>query len=128
MNAIQFFKQVCSVAPIAVQPFWMKAGESSVIFNGAIAGLKYHQYQAVYHLIKNDVELEIRRELNDHDYNAVGVYFRGIKLGFLPMSDNHEVAQLLERGFSLKAIVTQAIREKWSLAREIQIQILNVEL
>jgi hypothetical protein len=47
--------------------------------------------------LKRGTRLELRREPdNRYDRNAVGVYFSGQHLGYVPRSDNRELAFLLD--------------------------------
>jgi hypothetical protein len=52
---------------------------------------------AVIGALKRGAHLELRREAdNKYDRNAVGVYFGGRHLGYVPKSDNRELAFLLD--------------------------------
>jgi hypothetical protein len=47
--------------------------------------------------LRKGTRLELRREAdNKYDRNAVGVYFSGQHLGYVPKSDNRELAFLLD--------------------------------
>ena len=84
------------------------------IFTGALVGLSYYELQYVYHHIHEGTALELRREpRNRHDYNAIAVYFRNHKIGFLPKNANELAAHLMDEGCALEARVTKVTKTKY---------------
>jgi hypothetical protein len=53
-----------------------------------------------------------REAFNDHDRDAVAVYFHNEKLGFVPRQENRAIAQMLDRGESLEARIAGLIDEE----------------
>lgn len=66
-----------------------------------IAGFTYWDgCMAIEHL-KIGTELTlVREEDNKFDPYAVALFFQGMKLGYIPRGENHDVSQLLEMGYS----------------------------
>ena len=84
------------------------------IFAGALVGLGYYELQYVYHHIHEGSTLELRREpRNRHDYNAIAVYYRNHKIGFLPKNANELAAHLMDEGCQLEARVTNVTKAKY---------------
>lgn len=83
-----------------------------LIQESPLAGFAYHKATHVWPFLREgDVLRLIRESTNPHDPNAVAVYFRGDKLGYVPRSENMAVAQLLDRGEVLEARITR-LREE----------------
>ena len=49
--------------------------------------------------------------INEHDTNAVAVYWEGQKLGYLPMGENVSLATMLDHGLLLEAEVAYTAPE-----------------
>lgn len=62
--------------------------------------MKYH----------DDLDL-VREYENEHDPNAVAVYWRGHKLGYLSMLENKAFANLIDHGLLLSAYVAYTAPE-----------------
>ena len=68
------------------------------------AGLAHHEAKAVWTELRPGDALDLVREPdNAHDANAVRVEWQGHLLGYLPRSDNADVARQMDRGQGLKA-------------------------
>ena len=77
-----------------------------------VAGFQYYRGNAIWPLLRVGEKLSLVREsLNDHDRDAVAVYFRNDKLGFVPQRENRTVAQMLDRGESLEATISKVLNE-----------------
>ena len=78
-----------------------------------IAGFQFHSGDAIWSALSVGVELSVIRETsNEHDADAVAVYFQDQKLGYVPRGENHAIAQMLDRGESLEARITGLIDEE----------------
>jgi len=94
--------------------FGSVANNDSEIFEGPLAGLSHYELPYVYHLIQEGTPLELRREENNRfDYNAIAVYFRNHKIGFLPQDANELAAHLMDEGATLEAVVTHVTKTKY---------------
>ena len=86
-----------------------------------LAGFQHHNGRRVWRYLQEGETLRFKREpFNFHDQNAVAVYFRNEKLGYLPQNQNQIAAQMLDRGETLIGKIKQLIasnnpRERISL-------------
>ena len=73
-----------------------------------VAGFQYHKGPAVWRRMRQRDDLKLRREpRNPHDDRAVAVYWHDRKLGYVPRRENAAIAQMLDRGLTLRATVEQ---------------------
>ncbi|SFW22694.1 HIRAN domain-containing protein [Nitrosovibrio sp. Nv17] len=100
---------------LTVAPFAPRASTASrvvLIQTSPIAGFQYHDGEAVWTGLRVGQALTLVRESrNPHDGKAVRVDWLGHKLGYVPRSENHAVAELLDRGAKLSARIA-ALSEK----------------
>ena len=69
-----------------------------------LAGFRHHRAGGIWPFLKPGLELRLRREpWNHHDTQAVAIYYRQEKLGYLPRSDNAAIARWLDQGRALRA-------------------------
>ena len=79
-----------------------------VVQSSALAGFRYHAAVALWPRLKVGDALELAREpRNPYDANAVGVLWRGHKLGYVPKRDNAALAWGLDRGEPLRARISR---------------------
>lgn len=79
-----------------------------MIVHTYLAGAKHHP-GALAHLAEapEHSEIELRRERdNRFDANAVAVFQEGRKLGFLPATENRDIAAALDAGVEVAATMT----------------------
>ena len=66
-----------------------------------IAGFMYWDGCIAFEELKMGSMLElVREEYNSHDHNAVAVYYKDMKLGFIPKRHNELISQFLDMGHS----------------------------
>lgn len=85
-----------------------------------IAGFQYYEGDAIWPSLHVGKSLSLVREsFNEYDGDAVAVYFRDHKLGFVPQSENRAVAQMLDRGESLEATISRVVNDSdpWERVR-----------
>ena len=88
-------------------------GRSVLIQESPIAGFQFHQGDAIWPSLAVGEELALVREpANAHDPDAVAVYFREEKLGYVPRAENGAIAQMLDRGENLGARVSKLLVEE----------------
>lgn len=88
------------------------AAEPVLIQESPLAGFQYHKGEHLWPFLRVGEALRLVREAaNTHDPNAVAVYFRGDKLGYVPRRDNAAVAQMLDRGHRLEARIVRLLDE-----------------
>lgn len=86
------------------QPDWRE--QDDIVYRGNIAGFGHAGALA----LKNDMHagdpLELAREPdNPHDPQAVRIDWQGTKIGYIPRNDNTAIAQLLDTGQPLQAVI-----------------------
>lgn len=68
-----------------------------------IAGTAYYDFERVAGQLRAGDALTPRREPdNPYDPRAVELYWKGVKLGYLPRLDNAAVAGLMDRGYAIQ--------------------------
>jgi hypothetical protein len=79
-----------------------------LVQNSPIAGFRYHAAAEVWSDLRVGDPLELSREPeNPHDASAVGVSWRGRKLGYVPKRENAALAWGLDRGAPLQARISR---------------------
>lgn len=64
-----------------------------------IAGFMYWDGCIAFEELKMGTKLELEREENNsHDHNAVAVYYRDMKLGYIPKRHNEMISLFLDMG------------------------------
>ena len=67
----------------------------------AISGFIYYDGIDVFDKLKIGTKLELKLEPNNkYDPNAVAIYYKNIKLGFIPKVKNKTIAQFLRLGYT----------------------------
>lgn len=91
-----------------------------IVQQSPIAGFQYYAGNEVFSELWVDTPLLLLREHdNTYDKNAVAVYYKQYKLGFVPRADNTAVAQMLDRGERLSAKVVELAmsQDPWQRVR-----------
>ncbi len=87
------------------------------------AGLRHHDAKAVWDsMSEGDSLVLVREPANEHDANAVRVDWRDHTLGYLPRSENADIARQLDRGQPLRARIVRLARYR-NHHRKLQIEI-----
>jgi hypothetical protein len=87
--------------------------KSIKIYHNYIRGLVYYDYMLVHEELKIDDRLTLKREpKNEYDKYAIEVYFEDKKLGYLPKTENKVIANLLDSGKDVFAIVQKIDSDK----------------
>lgn len=82
-----------------------------LVQSSPLAGYRYHAAAEVWPELRVGDELDLAREAdNPHDANAVGVSWRGRKLGYVPRRENAALAWGLDRGEPLRARISRLAR------------------
>lgn len=91
---------------------WTRECNTVFVFDSFVRGFQYHDGAKVIHRMKAHDPLDLVREHhNEHDVNAVAVYWEGHKLGYLPMGENISLAYMLDHGLLLEAEVAYTAPE-----------------
>lgn len=77
-----------------------------------VAGTGHHCTAETRRELRDGLHLELRREAdNDHDPNAIGVFTpEDRRLGYLPRTRNEVIANLLDAGKPLTAVIREWAR------------------
>ena len=108
-----FFQALFGGMGAAMMGSHVDARNSTILLQESpVAGFQYYRGNAIWPFLRVGEKLSLVREsLNDHDRDAVAVYFRNDKLGFVPQSENRTIAQMLDRGESLEATISRVLNE-----------------
>ncbi|MCP3671442.1 MAG: HIRAN protein [Gammaproteobacteria bacterium] len=99
MNRRRFIKSLLgglggSLLTTTVQPHSTKR---ILIQESPIAGIQYHRAEAVWPFLRTGETLHLKREpQNRYDRNAISVWFRNEKLGYVPRRENTTLAQMID--------------------------------
>ena len=81
-----------------------------LVQSSPLAGFNYHQAPAVFANLRSGDALALLREAdNPHDANAIGVYWREHKLGYVPRAQNAALAWAMDRGEAVVARVSRLL-------------------
>jgi len=77
-----------------------------------LAGYPYHRAEGVWPFLRIGEVVRLQREpYNQHDHNAIAVYFKNDMLGYIPRNENRLLAQMMDRGERLEVRITQLLPE-----------------
>jgi hypothetical protein len=94
-----------------------------VVQSSPLAGFRYHGGEELWDALRvGDALALVREPGNPHDPNAVSVWWRGRKLGYVPRSDNAAIAWGLDRGEPLRARIGRLERHP-NPARRVQLEV-----
>jgi hypothetical protein len=75
-----------------------------VVQSSSLAGFRHHAGAEVWNELRvGDALALVRESANPHDPNAVSLWWRGRKLGYVPRTENAAIAWGLDRGEPLRA-------------------------
>ena len=90
-----------------------KRASAKLLQESPVAGFQHHRGVAIWPFLQEGEKLNLVREsINQYDPNAVAVYFRNDKLGYLPRRENATIAQMLDRGERLDARIVRLLDEE----------------
>jgi len=109
MQRRTFFRRLFGALGVAVAGPRIAPGRAPVpIQESPIAGFQYHRGEAVWPALRVGSPVSLAREPgNPHDPKAVAVYFHDEQLGYVPRAENAAIAQMLDRGQTLEAKISQ---------------------
>jgi hypothetical protein len=94
-----------------------------LVQSAPLAGFNYHAASDVWCELRVGDPLELAREHdNPHDANAIGVLWRGRKLGYVPRRANAALAWGLDRGERLLARISRLAQHP-NPARRIEFEV-----
>jgi len=105
-------------------PFDPLLGRQVLIQHTTLAGFRHHSAPRLWEALETRALLTLTREPgNPHDPDAVALYWRGQKLGYLPRGENLVVARLLDRQRRLSARI-EGLAEHGEHNRRIRVAVL----
>ena len=109
MNRRGFFQRLFGgLGVVAASPVVVAGNRPVLIQESPVAGFQFHEGEAAWPYLFTGAPLALRREpSNPHDSDAVGVYFKQKRLGYVPRAENRIVAGMLNRGENLEARITK---------------------
>ena len=79
-----------------------------IVYAGFVAGYQYHNGSRMEHLFDQGTEFSLKHEPgNPFDENAVAVYYKDARIGFIPPDTNIDVAHRLQNGEPLKTRISR---------------------
>jgi hypothetical protein len=111
-------------AALDLHPPEAARGHGVVIQRSAVAGFRHHEAPLLWPALHAGAPLDLVREAdNATDADAVAVYWRGRKLGYLPRGENLMAASLLDRRRDLSARI-QSLAPRAERNRRLCIEVL----
>ena len=96
-----------------------------VVQRSPLAGFRHHDGREIWRDMKVGDRLQLVREPdNPYDANAIGVEWRGRKLGYLPRRENAAVSRQLDRGVPLEARITR-LRENRNRSVRLEFEVVT---
>ncbi len=78
------------------------------VYNGFLQSIMHYGYVDLKDRLNAGDALTMERDLdNAYDFFAVGVFWKGVKIGYLPSTENIVIANLLDSGVSMHAYIGQ---------------------
>ena len=77
--------------------------------NFKIAGISYYEALFVINEIKVGDKLALKIEDNIYDENAVEIYYKDKKIGYIPKSSNYSISRILRSGWDIFDAYVQRI-------------------
>jgi hypothetical protein len=90
------------------------AGDAHILVQSSpLAGIQFYAAKEWWDEMHKDDRLQLVREAdNRHDANAIRVEWKGHKLGYLPRRENQVVAEEMDRGTRLEAVIGKMQRHR----------------
>ena len=84
-----------------------------LVQSSPLAGFRYHEARALWtELARGDTLVLAREADNPHDANAIAVFWRGHKLGYVPRTQNSALAWAMDRGEQVGARISALRTER----------------
>jgi hypothetical protein len=121
MQRRTFFKALFGGAGAALIGRRAETDDRTILLQESpIAGFQYYKGDEIWPNLGVGKRLSLVREsFNKYDGDAVAVYFRSHKLGFVPQIENRAIAQMLDRGERLEATISRVVNDSdpWERVR-----------
>ncbi len=111
MDTQRIRRVILLAALLLPPPSWAQEPRASVrvlVQSSPLAGFRHHAAAELWDELRVGDALELVREPdNPHDAQAIGVAWRGRKLGYVPRRENGVLAWGLDRGERLQARISR---------------------
>ena len=96
-------------------PFGTKRNVRNILVQKSpVAGFQYYEGKKLWKKLSLGDTLKLNREPNNaFDENAVEIYWKDRKLGYVPRVENTAVAQMMDQGHALTALITDK-QKSWN--------------
>jgi hypothetical protein len=99
------------------------SGVRVLVQSSPLAGFRYHEAADLWDFLRVGDSLDLRREPeNPHDANAVAVWWRGRKLGYVPRRENNALAWGIDQGERVGARISRLTAHP-NPARRIEVEV-----
>jgi HIRAN domain-containing protein len=108
------FPLIATAADSADASGTASGGDAHILVQSSpLAGIQYYAAKEWWAEMHKDDRLQLVREAdNRHDANAIRVEWKGHKLGYLPRRENQVVAEEMDRGTRLEAVIAKMQRHR----------------
>jgi hypothetical protein len=109
----RIFLQLLGLLPVmapamVVAKYSISGSNKLLVQDSPLAGFAYYRGETLWHQLQINDPLHLVREPdNPYDRQAVAVYWRKHKLGFVPRVENTAISQILDRGIPMRAQITR---------------------
>jgi hypothetical protein len=101
-----------------------KPSETKFPISTEVIGLSLFQMPAIYHHLKEGEELSLYYNYGAlKPQQAVEIYFKNFKLGYLPNATAGLIEKVMMHGFDLKVKISQIVKRKYLPINNLFIQI-----
>lgn len=113
MNRRNLLKSIAGLTGLGLLSSSAKAKDMVKIQSSFIAGIQYYQAEQVWKRLDQGEVLVLKREpKNQYDKQAIEVYWRDQKLGYLPRTQNYTINQMLQNQWSFKVVLERKELDK----------------
>jgi hypothetical protein len=99
---------ICACSAFAASP-----QSRQVLQHGTVMGFRHYEGKQVWENLRVGQLLTLVREPdNPHDSQAIRVEWQGHKLGYVPRTDNGDLARLMDNGGNVEARITKLERSR----------------
>lgn len=104
--------------------FGKSTQETTQLYHGPLEQLHKADVESIYHHLHPGTEVELKLEETNFSVEPrIVAFYKGFRLGFVPMAYTPVLAQLISRGFFLKTNIAKVVREKYLPAEQLSISI-----
>ncbi len=101
------FLKVLSGLPLAALVPVQSVRAQTLLLETPLAGFQYYRGAEIWESLAAGEEVRLVREpANKHDTKAIAVYRDNLKLGYIPRVDNSVLANLMDQGRPVDAVIT----------------------